>query len=113
MKERIVWVQIDSMTQKPVRIFKNSKAAFASEGLITSMRYSAAVESIRHDLFIRSGGWCELCGDRVSECSGHMHEQKFRGKGGEISLENSVFICAKTHKDAHKDRNPQFTRRTR
>jgi 5-methylcytosine-specific restriction endonuclease McrA len=75
------------------------------------MDYAEAVKSIRHQLFLRAKGFCELCGDIVLESSGHMHEQKHRGKGGEISLENSVFICPICHGLAHKDRNPHWVRK--
>lgn len=112
---KTVWVELrcDDPDGFPyvVRIFKNQKAAYAS-GLRTARTvYETAVKDIRAQLWKRCGGFCELCGDLVTEKSGHMHEQKWRGKGGEISLENSVFICAKTHKLEHNERNPQFTRR--
>ncbi len=70
-----------------------------------------AVGSIRRQIFWRSEGFCEMCGEIVLESSGHMHEKQHRGKGGEISLENSIFICAKCHQDAHKERNPRFTKK--
>ncbi len=74
--------------------------------------YREAVSSIRHQLWLRCRGECELCGSLVTEQGGHMHEQQHRGKGGEISLDNSVFICAKCHQDAHKDRAPRFTKKS-
>jgi hypothetical protein len=111
MKDKLVLVEVQY--GRPVRIFKSAKAALHARMnmKVYPMRRADAVSAIRHQLFMRCGGFCELCGDIVTEKSGHMHEQKWRGKGGEISLENSVFICAKTHKLEHKERNPQFTRR--
>jgi len=95
-----------------IRIFRGSHAAFVPGMIVDTMEYRQAVKEIRHQLFIRSGGYCELCGDIVLESSGHMHEQTHRGQpGGEISLENSVFVCAKTHKLEHADRNPRFTKK--
>jgi len=94
-----------------IRIFRGSHAAFVHGMIVDTMEYKQAVGQIRHQLFIRSGGYCELCGDIVLESSGHMHETKHRGQGGEISLENSVFICAKTHRLEHKDRNPHWSKK--
>ena len=38
-----------------------------------------------------------------------MHEKQHRGKGGEISLENSEGLCAFCHLEVeHGDRRPQF-----
>jgi len=111
MNNHSVWAELSKEGNRVVRIFKSEKAAFASMRMVVFLLKSTAVGDIRKQLFYRSQGYCELCGDIVTEKSGHMHEQKWRGKGGEISLENSVFICAKTHKLEHKERNPQFTRR--
>ena len=98
-----------------IRIFRGSHASFILgmivDTIVDTMDYRQAVKEIRHALFVRSKGYCELCGDLVLEDSGHMHEQKHRGKGGEISLANSVFICAKTHRREHADRNPRFMKK--
>jgi hypothetical protein len=113
MSDRIVWVELLLIFgfHRVVRIFRSEKAAFASGLCLMSMTYSDAVSEIRHQIFIRSRGYCELCGTPVVEASGHMHEKKHRGKGGEISLDNSVFICVACHKREHRSRAPQFTRR--
>ena len=110
MKSKLVWTEVDPKTLFVVRIFRNQKAALASNTLIMHMDQAKAVGSIRHQLWLRCGGICELCGDIVTEASGHMHEQKHRGKGGEISIWNSVFVCAKTHKREHRDREPRWSR---
>lgn len=109
-----VYVEADTSVSPPrvIRIFRNEKAAFASHVVLISMPREDAVSSVRHQLFLRSKGFCEWCGDILTESSGHMHEKKHRGKGGEISLENSFFICVKTHKKEHSDREPKFTRRS-
>lgn len=75
------------------------------------MDRASAVKDIRHQLWLRCKGECELCGERVTESSGHMHEQKWRGKGGEVSLANSVFVCPRTHQLEHKARNPKFMKK--
>ena len=94
-----------------IRIFRGSYTAFVPGMIVDTMDYRQAVGEIRHQLFLRSEGFCELCGDIVLESSGHMHEVKHRGKGGEISLDNSVFVCAKTHAFEHRDRSPRFTKK--
>ena len=107
MKNKLVWVELGNLGQV-VRIFKNKQAACAFHGHVFQVPYFIAVGEIRHQLWLRCKGVCELCGDVLTEKSGHMHEQKHRGQGGEISLANSVFICPTCHKAAHHDRNPRW-----
>jgi 5-methylcytosine-specific restriction endonuclease McrA len=105
---KFVCVELDQTRNWVVRIFRSESAAYGAQGPTDVILYSKAVSSIRHALFIRSKGLCELCSEILTEKSGHMHEQMHRGKGGEISLENSVFICARTHKREHRDRNVRW-----
>lgn len=73
--------------------------------------FKEAVAIVRRRVFERSGGLCENCARPVTWESGHMHERKPRGKGGEISVKNSVFICAKCHlgpQGEHGNRRPRF-----
>ena len=107
--DKLVWVE-QNQALTAIRIFKNRNAAFSTTVLVVEMRYKVAVGDIRHFCWLRSKGECELCGDIVTEQSGHLHEQWWRGKGGEISIWNSVFICAKTHKREHRSREPQWSR---
>lgn len=111
MKNRWVWVEVSEDGARVVRIFKSEKTAFDRGQNIDWMTYEQAVGDIRHQTFMRSNGFCELCASVVTEKSGHLHEMKHRGKGGEISLDNSVFICARTHKHEHRDRNPHWTKK--
>ena len=83
----------------------------ASGGFVRLAEYSASVASIRHQVFLRSKGDCEFCASPITEHGGHLHEQVHRGKGGEISLANSIFICATCHRLAHADRNPRFSKK--
>jgi len=103
----IVWVELDVRLQ-PIRIFRNKKAALAVHNFLAEMDRSDAVGKIRHQLFLRSHGECELCGAPITERSAHMHEMKHRGQGGEISLENSVMACVACHKHQHRDRNTRW-----
>ena len=104
---KTAWVEIDTAGE-PIRIFKSWVAASLSQCNVKEMSYAEAVGEIRHRLFVLSEGDCDLCGSPVTESAAQMHEMKHRGKGGEISLENSVMICAKCHQNAHKERNPRW-----
>jgi 5-methylcytosine-specific restriction endonuclease McrA len=107
----MVWVELNDVNAT-VRIFRNRRAAHAfGKEWIAEQNRSEAVAEIRHQLWWRCKGECELCASPVTEQSGHMHEQVHRGKGGEISRANSVFICPPCHQRAHKDRNPRFTKK--
>jgi hypothetical protein len=112
---KLVWVEKDSRLQV-FRIFRNRQDASAAARHIgrrvIDMFYGEAVGMIRHTVFIRSQGFCEGCAAPVTESTGHMHELLHRGKGGEISMDNSVFICADCHKFAHKDRSPIFSKKS-
>src|ERR1035437_3756586 len=104
----LVWVELND-AGCPTRIFRSRKAAHDfGENWVVERNRTEAVASIRKQIFYRSHGYCEICGALVLETSGHMHEQVPRGKGGEISLENSIFICPKCHAREHSDRNPRW-----
>jgi 5-methylcytosine-specific restriction endonuclease McrA len=107
-----VWAQLAPDNSHVVRIFKSEKAAFSVVDITPIyMPRNLAVASIRHQIFLRSKGCCEECGSIITENSMEMHEREWRGKGGEISLENSIAACKRSHKFAHRKRAPQFTRR--
>ncbi len=112
-RNKWVWGELNADRTHVVRIFKSKKAAVAA-GLcapVVQVLYAYAVHQIRHQLFVRSHGECEICLAPVTEDSGHMHEKRHRGKGGEISLDNSIFICLSCHRRAHQDRNPRFKKK--
>lgn len=113
MKQKLVWVETNAQGLA-IRIFRSASAAGRHPDnfqYIVRMPRSEAVSQIRHQLWLRCKGQCELCGDTVIEISGHMHETKHRGKGGEVSLANSVFVCPRTHVLEHKDRNPRWSKK--
>lgn len=64
----------------------------------------------RHDVWERSGGFCEEpgCNRCISEETMHCHHLKHRSKGGAENLNNLQAACARCHKKHHADRNPQF-----
>ena len=49
-----------------------------------------AVGAVREKVSQRKDGLCECCGFRAGES---MHERKPRSLGGEISVENSHWVC--------------------
>jgi hypothetical protein len=110
MKDKMVWVEENAKFQA-IHIFKSESAARRSGRQISVMLYAVAVYQVRHQTFLRSKGECELCATPITESGGHLHEQVHRGKGGEISMENSVFICPTCHAAAHADRNPRFSKK--
>ena len=105
----MVWVEC-GVDYRPIRIFRSKKAAFAAGIPVVPTSRALAIQVIRHKLWLRSQGECELCGSWLLEETGQMHERQHRGKGGEISMENSVFICFACHRDAHADRNPRWSK---
>ena len=68
---------------------------------IKQMSKTKAVAEVRRQIFLRSKGACEFCATPVTEQTGHMHEKIFRSHCGEISLENSVFVCPPCHRGEH------------
>lgn len=110
-RDKLVWVEMGVYEPVYVRIFRNKSAAYASQLPIGRVRYGAAVEYIRHAIWDRCKGECEMCASPVIESSGHMHEMKHRGKGGEVSLANSVFICPTCHAQQHSDRQVRFKKK--
>jgi hypothetical protein len=106
-------VMVELFNGLPVRIFKNPKRAldFPPEQVAEWPRRDAT-EAIRRQVFARSKGKCEYgCGRTVTWDTGELHEEKPRGKGGEISLSNSVFVCRDCHRNddrAHGNRRLHF-----
>ena len=106
---KFVWVEL-GLDAQPIRIFRTRQASLQA-GWRQAYPREVAVGIIRHKIFMRSDGYCEFCGALITEQTMHMHEKQHRGKGGEISLSNSVPICATCHRRAHADRNPRFTKK--
>lgn len=97
-----VWVEVDA-TKTAIRIFKNVKAAAQSlawnAGLVGTLEYRIAVTQIRRKIWERDKHKCTHCGANVPWGVFEMHEIRWRGRGGEISLDNGTTLCTPCHQD--------------
>lgn len=67
------------------------------------------VGEIRRIVYDYQDGRCLWCDKFVTWKQAHMHEKVARGKGGKISLDNSIILCSNCHLNvAHGDRRLQF-----
>lgn len=105
------------LEQIPVEIFDNHKAAIASGQTICECDYASAVGIIRQAVFVRDDFQCTHCGAHLTwekDNKGEMHEQLWRGRGGNISLVNSRLLCNTCHQNdpvaGHGDRKPQWSK---
>lgn len=115
----VCWVELDACKQ-PIRIFRTINAALSSpafdQGLVMEWGRAAAIASIRLRVFVRDSFMCVHCGEDVTwdgPNKGEMHERIWRGRGGEISVENSVTLCQECHRydevAGHGKRQVQFS----
>lgn len=77
------------------------------------MKKCLTTSEIRHTIWLRQHGECLDCSKFVTEAQAHLHEVVPRGRGGKISLDNSVILCAECHLNGpqnHGNRRPQFKR---
>ena len=114
--KRKVWVQIATNPLRVVRIFKNQRAASLLVGFEDIVRYilkASAVGNIRKQVFERDGYACTHCGKEVTWNTGHMHERVWKGRGGEVSVDNCTVLCYDCHMNdpvaGHGKRKPQFS----
>lgn len=109
-----VFVEYDA-TGQICRIFRHRRNAVVSaaweEKRIHEYPRKDAVEFIRKRTFDIAEGHCKYCGKYCSWEVGEMHEELPRGKGGEISIYNSVWSCHDCHtgpSGQHKARQTRF-----
>lgn len=64
----------------------------------------------RHEVFIRSGGFCERngCNRCITEETFEMHHKKPRSKGGAENANNLLALCGRCHKFFHRKRRIQW-----
>lgn len=110
MAKQSVFVEVED--GKIIRILRTTAEAWRLPAeRVQQWPRSEAVKAIREQVFDRSKGECEDCGRRVTKMTGEMHERIPKGKGGEVSLANSCFLCYYCHQgrkdSAHGDRRWQ------
>jgi 5-methylcytosine-specific restriction endonuclease McrA len=116
---KIVRVEIGE-TGLPIRIFRTKEWRNLPEDKVQKMDRGKAVSLIRIQVFDRAYNLeleiyeCERCGRTITEETGQMHETIFKGKGGEVSLENCEALCRLCHQTgpdaAHKGRRWQTSK---
>jgi hypothetical protein len=102
MGKQTIFVEIDPETELPIRILKHwAHASQLDQDVVRSMARSVAVGYIRNQVIARAirnkNILCEFCGNIITPGTGHMHEKIAKGDGGEVSLDNCVFICPRCH----------------
>lgn len=107
-RDKYVLCEVDDQGT-PIRIFKPQKKAYTFPvEQVNEFPHGFAVGIIRRQVFQRAGctriqpGCCEECGATIiweagSYNSGEMHEVISKGKGGEVSVDNSKAICRACH----------------
>jgi 5-methylcytosine-specific restriction endonuclease McrA len=110
-------VCIEIRDGKVWRIFRSRKSASIA-GLTCQTSVMAKVDAertIKKQLWDLAKGKCTWCSKDVPLTGGglynnsHIHEQDPRGKGGEVSMENSIILCYDCHMNvAHGNRKLQF-----
>lgn len=107
---KLVRVQIGN-NGLPVHIYRDK--SWRENENVQIMDRTRAVGAIRAQVYERSeseNGWheCEACGRIITWESMEMHEKVFKGKGGEVSVENCTALCHQCHTgnqdSAHGDR---------
>src|ERR1017187_4259079 len=84
-----------------IRIFKTVRAAASSpaweQNRVARMDRGIAVGQIRRRVFERDEEQCVRCGEPQLWDSFEMNEKIFKGKGGEVSLDNCEILCHNCH----------------
>lgn len=112
MPTRYIWAEI-GQDGRVISLFRNHHQAVLAEATrharIQHVLRTTAVSEIRTQVFDRQLGQCLHCPKRFTLQQMHLHEKQHRGEGGQISLENSIGLCADCHLNGeHGDRKPRF-----
>jgi 5-methylcytosine-specific restriction endonuclease McrA len=80
-----------------LRVVKNAEAWKIPPERLRHWPKADAIRTIRKQVFERAGYMCEFCGKNLTWEGGEMHEKLPKGKGGEVSMDNSVAVCHQCH----------------
>jgi 5-methylcytosine-specific restriction endonuclease McrA len=107
--------EVDPTSKRVIRIFRHpASAIFLPPERVAEYAKAYAVEDVRRQVFDASNSECRNCGRPISWGSMHLHEQIPKSQQGEVSLTNSVALCAPCHLEGeHGNRAPQFTKRSK
>lgn len=97
----MVWTEVGD-DGRAIRIFKNLKCAGATSiypNRIACMLRATAVTDIRRQVWERAKKRCEHCGDVLAWCVFQLHEFIWRGRGGEVSVDNGRCLCENCHQN--------------
>lgn len=61
-------------------------------------------KQVRRDAFMRSGGRCEFCGQKLLPGNIEYHHTREAYLGGEATMDNCVVLCRKCHAGETKAR---------
>lgn len=111
-----VWVEVNILGFA-TRIFASRLDAIlrGPADAIFEVERADAVKQIRDKIWENQEGLCIRCSAIITKATMHMHEREFRGRGGEISLVNSIGLCYTCHlgqRGVHPGRQLNFTKST-
>ena len=115
-KRKMVLVELDA--DGVIRVFRTVRTAISSPaweaGRVARCEKAVAVGQIRRRVFERAEYRCERCAECVSWDSGELNEIRFKGKGGEQSLDNCEVLCHNCHQGStvsvHGNRKAQWSK---
>ena len=112
MSKNRVLCEIEPDTRKIIRILRfGGTALFLKPEQVMEYPKTEAVKLVRQRVYEIARGECRNCGRAITWHGFHMHEQNPKGKGGEVSVYNSVALCADCHLNhEHGNRRPQWSR---
>lgn len=97
MSDKKVWVVL-GVDGRAIEILKNEKhAAQLQDVRVGYLHRSVATEQIRRQIYAQQLRACAHCGSPVTWYTMELHERLWRGRGGEISVSNSVGLCNTCH----------------
>ena len=91
------------------RAFLDPRSFMSRDG--REFRYGEDMSVRRHEIWERTGGFCERmgCNRNISEETFHVHHKRHRSKGGAENMDNLEGLCGRCHKKEHSNREPKWS----